>query len=382
MKTNRILLSFPEIATIDMDALNRQAHIINSQVDVNNSINEFEKELAYFTGAANVVLLSSGTSALHLALVSLGIGKGDRVIVPTLTFAATAFPVKYVGAEPVFLDVDLNSWTLDLNLLEEFLGKCKKKSELPKLIIMVDLFGRLCNYDDLAKICDRFSIPFIVDAAESLGSKYNGVSMHPNALMSIVSFNFNKIITTTGGGALLTNNQIIANHVRKLANQARDDFHWYEHSEIGYNYRISPILAAMGRSQLGRIETIIEKRRSIRNDYFELLGDIPGLEVNTDSDWERSNAWLSTIKLDSKIHFEGRDIVRDDLEKENVESRFIWKPLHLQPVFKSSEAILTGASEEIFNTGLCLPSSHTLTENEILRVSKIIKKSLKGNINL
>jgi dTDP-4-amino-4,6-dideoxygalactose transaminase len=382
MKTKRILLSSPEISTIDMDALIKQSHIINSQVDVNDSINEFEKELAYFTGAANVVLLSSGTSALHLALVSLGIGKGDTVIIPTLTFAATAFPVKYVGAEPVFLDVDLDSWTLDLNLLEEFLGKCEKKSELPKLIIVVDLFGRLCNYDDLAKICDRFNIPFIVDAAESLGSKYKEVSIHPRALMSIVSFNFNKIITTMGGGALLTNNQIVANHVRKLANQARDDFHWYEHSEIGYNYRISPILAAMGRTQLGRIETIIEKRRRIRDNYLEFLGDIPGLDVNTDSHWERSNAWLSTIKLDSKFHFKGRDVVRDNLEKENIESRFIWKPLHLQPVFKSSEAILTGVSEEIFNTGLCLPSSHTLTENEILRVSKVIKKSLKGNINL
>ena len=189
-------------------------------------------------------------------------------------------------------------------------------------------------------------------------------------------------MTTTGGGALLTNNELAAKISRKLGNQARDDFHWYEHSEIGYNYRMSPILAALGRSQLGRIKTTIEKRRSIRDNYLELLGDIPGLEVSTDSQWERSNAWLSTIKFDNKIFSNGRDIVRDDLEKENIESRFIWKPLHLQPVFKSCETILTGVSEDIFNTGLCLPSSHTLTKNEILRISDTIKRSLKGNINL
>lgn len=189
-------------------------------------------------------------------------------------------------------------------------------------------------------------------------------------------------MTTTGGGALLTNDELVAKISRKLGNQARDDFHWYEHSEIGYNYRMSPILAALGRSQLGRIEAIITKKRSVRNNYLELLGDTPGLEVCADSQWERSNAWLSTIKFDRKIYANGRDIVRGDLEKENIESRFIWKPLHLQPVFKSCETILSGVSEEIFNTGLCLPSSHTLTKNEIVRIVSTIKKSLKGNINL
>jgi|694.fasta_scaffold81117_2 dTDP-4-amino-4,6-dideoxygalactose transaminase len=382
MTSNRIFLSYPELTQSDIQAINEAIYKINNKdQDKNNLIELFESELANFHNVSHAVALSSGTSAIHLALLALKIREGDRVIVPTLTFAATAFPLSYVGATPIFVDVCRKSWTLDLEILEAHLKKCKK-SDLPKLIISVDLFGRTCDYDELFRIAGDFAIPVIIDAAESLGTKYKEIYTASQGVISILSFNFNKIMTTTGGGALLTNDALTAKISRKLGNQARDDFHWYEHSEIGYNYRISPILAAMGRTQLGRIETIIEKRRRIRDNYLEFLGDIPGLDVNTDSHWERSNAWLSTIKLDSKIHFKGRDIVRDNLEKENIESRFIWKPLHLQPVFKSSEAILTGVSEEIFNTGLCLPSSHTLTENEILRVSKVIKKSLKGNINL
>jgi dTDP-4-amino-4,6-dideoxygalactose transaminase len=185
-------------------------------------------------------------------------------------------------------------------------------------------------------------------------------------------------VTTTGGGALLTNDESIAKMARKIGNQARDNFHWYEHSDIGYNYRMSPILAALGISQLARIETLVEKRRSIRDTYFKLLGDISGLAVSVDSIWERSNAWLSTINLDKKFFPHGRDTLRNSLENENIESRFIWKPLHLQPVFASCQTILTGVSEEIFNTSLCLPSSHTLNQNELVRICDIVKKSLKG----
>ena len=382
MTLNRIFLSYPEFTQSDTQAINEVISKINTKdQDKNNSIELFESELRKFHNVSHVVALSSGTAAIHLALLALKIQEGDRVIVPTLTFAATAFPLSYVRATPVFIDVCRKSWTLDLELLEAHLKKCKK-SDLPKLIISVDLFGRTCDYDELFRIARNFEIPVLIDAAESLGSKYKETYAASQGVISVLSFNFNKVMTTTGGGALLTNDDLAAKISRKLGNQARDDFHWYEHSEIGYNYRMSPILAALGRSQLGRIETIIEKRRSIRDNYLELLGDIPGLEVSTDSQWERSNAWLSTIKIDNKIFSNGRDIVRGDLEKENIESRFIWKPLHLQPVFKSCETILTGVSEDIFNTGLCLPSSHTLTKNEILRISDTIKRSLKGNINL
>jgi dTDP-4-amino-4,6-dideoxygalactose transaminase len=382
MTPNRIYLSYPEFTQSDTQAINEVVSKINyKDQDKNNSIELFESELANFHNVSHVVALSSGTAAIHLALLALKIREGDRVIVPTLTFAATAFPLSYVGATPVFMDVCRKSWTLDLELLEAHLKKCKK-SELPKLIISVDLFGRTCDYDELFRIAGNFAIPVLIDAAESLGSKYKENYAASQGVISVISFNFNKVMTTTGGGALLTNDELAAKISRKLGNQARDDFHWYEHSEIGYNYRMSPILAALGSSQLLRIETIVEKRRSVRNNYLELLGDISGLEVGTDSHWERSNAWLSTIKFDSKVFINGRDIVRVELEKENIESRFIWKPLHLQPVFKSCETILTGTAEEIFNTGLCLPSSHTLTKNEILRITNTIKRSLKGNINL
>lgn len=378
MTQNRIYLSYPEFTQVDIQAVNEVIIKLNSRnQDKNSPIESFENDLAKFHNVSHVVTLSSGTAAIHLALLALKIQAGDRVIVPTLTFAATAFPLSYVGAIPIFIDVCKETWTMDLELLEQYLKKCKK-SELPKAIISVDLFGRTCDYDELSRIAADFDIPVLIDAAESLGSEYKNTPTASQGLISILSFNFNKIVTTTGGGALLTNDESIAKMARKIGNQARDNFHWYEHSDIGYNYRMSPILAALGISQLARIETLVEKRRSIRDTYSKLLGDIFGLTVSVDSKWERSNAWLSTINLDNKIFFHGRDTVRNSLEKENIESRFIWKPLHLQPVFASCQTILTGVSEEIFNTSLCLPSSHTLNQNDLVRICSIVKKSLKG----
>ena len=378
MTQNRIYLSYPEFTQVDIQAVNEVIIKLNSRnQDKNSPTESFENDLAKFHNVSHVVTLSSGTAAIHLALLALKIQAGDRVIVPTLTFAATAFPLSYVGAIPIFIDVCKETWTMDLELLEQYLKKCKK-SELPKVIISVDLFGRTCDYDELSRIAADFDIPVLIDAAESLGSEYKKTPTASQGLISILSFNFNKIVTTTGGGALLTNDELIAKMARKLGNQARDNFHWYEHSDIGYNYRMSPILAELGISQLARIETLVEKRRSIRDTYLKLLGDVSGLAVSVDSKWERSNAWLSTINLDNKIFFRGRDTVRNSLEKENIESRFVWKPLHLQPVFASCQAILTGMSEEIFNTSLCLPSSHTLNQNELVRICNIIKQSLKG----
>ena len=379
MAQNRIHLSYPEFTQGDIQAMNEVINKLNSKdQDKNSSVELFEKQLADFHGVSHVVSLSSGTAAIHLALLALKIKVGDRVIVPTLTFAATAFPLNYIGAVPIFIDVCKKTWTLDLELLHQYLKNCKV-SELPKAIISVDLFGRTCDYDELFKIAEDFDIPVLIDAAESLGSKYKDMPTANLGLISVISFNFNKIITTTGGGALLTNDEKIAKMARKLGYQARDDFHWYEHSSIGYNYRMSPILASLGASQMARIEILIEKRRSIRDLYSELLNEISGIEISVDSKWERTNAWLSTMKLDSDIFPGGRNVVRDNLEKKNIESRFIWKPLHLQPVFASYQAILSGASEEIFNTSLCLPSSHTLKKNEIIQICNIIKSSLKGD---
>ena len=378
MVQNRIHLSYPDFTHADIQIMHEVLDKLNSKdQDKNSSIELFEKQLADFHNVSHVVSLSSGTAAIHLALLALKIGAGDRVIVPTLTFAATAFPLNYVGAIPIFIDVCKKTWTLDLELLHQYLKNCKV-SELPKAIISVDLFGRTCDYDELARVAEEFDIPVLIDAAESLGTKYKNTPTAAKGLISVLSFNFNKIITTTGGGALLTNNETIAKTARKLGNQARENFHWYEHSNIGYNYRMSPILAALGTSQVGRIGLLVEKRRGIRDAYIQLLGEISGIAISVDSKWEQSNAWLSTMKLDNQIFPNGRNIVRDNLEKENIESRFIWKPLHLQPVFASCQAILSGVSEEIFNTSLCLPSSHTLKENEIIRICNIIKNSLTG----
>jgi len=378
MTQNKIYLSYPEFTQDDVRAVNEVITKMGvGNQDKNSPIESFEKDLAKFHNVSYAVSISSGTAAIHLALLALNIQEGDRVIVPTLTFAATAFPLSYIGAIPIFIDVCKETWTLDLELLEQYLKKCKK-SELPKAIIAVDLFGRICDYDELSRISVEFDIPVLIDAAESLGSKYKNTPTASRGFISILSFNFNKIMTTTGGGALLTNDESIANMVRKKGNQARDNFHWYEHSEIGYNYRMSPILAALGISQLARIETFVDKRRSIRDTYCRLFSEIPGLEVSTDSKFERSNAWLTTLKIDDKIFSNGRDTVRNGLEKENIESRFIWKPLHLQPIFASYEAILTGISEEIFNTSLCLPSSHTLNESQLVRICDVVKKSLRG----
>ena len=376
MKKNKVYLSYPEITQQDIVSINNVLKGLAEKNQESNLISQFETQIADFHQISNVVAVSSGTSALHLALIALGIGSGDKVIVPTLTFAATAFPLNYVGALPVFIDVDKKSWTIDIDLLEIYLKKCSK-SELPKLIIAVDLFGHTCDYDRLFELTDKFKIPVLIDAAEALGSKYKGRYTASLGIISILSFNFNKVITTTGGGALLTNNKLFAEKTRKLANQARDNFHWYEHSEIGFNYRMSPILAALGISQLARITEIIEKRKEIGFKYTELLNGIRGITVSNDSQEEISNSWLTIVSFDSKLYPNAREIVRKALEKENIESRFVWKPLHMQPVYSNASTILSGAAEKIFNEGLCLPSGTNLSNSEIERVCNIIKTALQ-----
>jgi dTDP-4-amino-4,6-dideoxygalactose transaminase len=346
-----------------------------SKLEKNNFISDFESSLAKFHQVSNVVLVSSGTSAIHLALIALKIGPRDKVVLPTTTFAATAFPILYNNATPVFIDIDPNSWTIDLDLLENYLKKCSK-SELPKAILVVDLFGRTCDYDKLFEISNSYEISVIIDAAESLGSKYKDSYSASLGDVSILSFNLNKVITTTGGGAILTNDNFIANTCRKLANQARDDVHWYQHSEVGFNYRISPILAALGLSQFKRIETIVEKRRWIRDTYRNKLNDINGITVGQDSPWEIANAWLSTIQFDSTKFPNKRDIVFNNLKAENIESRFTWKPLHMQPIFIKNEKHLNGTAEKVFIESLCLPSSNSLNLEQIEKICNVIQKSI------
>ncbi len=376
MKNKQIFLSYPEFTIGDFLALNKTLNNLNKKPEqATKIIKNFEEKLASLHGVAHAVALSSGTASIHLGLKALDIKQGDQVIIPSLTFAATAFPVLYSGAIPIFMDVDKYSWTLDLDLLDTYLKNCKQ-SELPKLIIPVDLFGKTCDYDRLIDISNTYGIPIMIDSAESLGTKFRNFSPASKVPISIISFNFNKILTTLGGGALLTNDKKIELSARKLSNQARENFHWYEHNEVGFNYRINSLQAALGISQLSRLEATVNIRRSIRNEYLKNLSGIKGLSVIQDSNWEISNSWLTLIRFDSQIFPNGRDKAYNLLRQNNIESRFVWKPLHLQPVFRGFTSILSGSSEEIFRTSLCLPSSNFLTKAEIKKICILIRKSL------
>jgi dTDP-4-amino-4,6-dideoxygalactose transaminase len=369
-------LSYPEFTTSDFLALNKTLHSLNKKPEqVGTIIENFERKLASSYGVAHAVALSSGTAAIHLGLKALNIKQGDKVIIPSLTFAATAFPVMYMGAIPIFIDVDKHTWNLDLDLLENNLKECKK-SELPKLIICVDLFGKMCDYERLIEISNMYEVPVMIDSAESLGSKYKKFNPVSKVPISIVSFNFNKILTTLGGGVLLTNDKKIESIARKLSNQARENFHWYEHNEVGFNYRMNSLQAALGASQLKRLDKSIKSRRGIRKLYNKNLAGIKGLKIIQDSNWEISNSWLTLIQFEKPLFPNGRDNAYNLLSQNNIESRFIWKPLHLQSVFKEYRSILTGVSEEIFNTSLCLPSSNFLTKADIDNICDLIKKSL------
>jgi len=376
LKNKQIFLSYPEFTIGDFLALNKTLNNLNKKPEQSTKIiKNFEAELASLHGVAHAVALSSGTASIHLGLKALDIKQGDQVIIPSLTFAATAFPVLYSGAIPIFMDVDEYSWTLDLYLLDAYLKNCKN-SELPKLIISVDLFGKTCDYDRLVDISNTYGVPIMIDSAESLGTKFKNFSPASKVPISIISFNFNKILTTLGGGALLTNDKKIELSARKLSNQARENFHWYEHNEVGFNYRINSLQAALGISQLSRLEATVNIRRNIRNEYLKNLSEIKGVSVIQDSNWEISNSWLTLIRFDSQIFPNGRDKVYNLLRQNNIESRFVWKPLHLQPVFRGYASILSGSSEEIFRTSLCLPSSNFLTKAEIKKISILIRKSL------
>jgi dTDP-4-amino-4,6-dideoxygalactose transaminase len=376
LKNKQIFLSYPEFTIGDFLALNKTLNNLNKKPEqATKIIKNFEEKLASLHGVAHAVALSSGTASIHLGLKALDIKQGDQVIIPSLTFAATAFPVLYSGAIPIFMDVDKYSWTLDLDLLDTYLKNCKQ-SELPKLIIPVDLFGKTCDYDRLIDISNTYGIPIMIDSAESLGTKFRNFSPASKVPISIISFNFNKILTTLGGGALLTNDKKIELSARKLSNQARENFHWYEHNEVGFNYRINSLQAALGISQLSRLEATVNIRRSIRNEYLKNLSGIKGLSVIQDSNWEISNSWLTLIRFDSQIFPNGRDKAYNLLRQNNIESRFVWKPLHLQPVFRGFTSILSGSSEEIFRTSLCLPSSNFLTKAEIKKICILIRKSL------
>jgi dTDP-4-amino-4,6-dideoxygalactose transaminase len=342
------------------------------------NVNGLEKDLSsYLLNNVHVAALSSGTAALHLALILTGIGAGDEVICQSMTFSASANPIRYLNAIPVFVDSETDTWNMDPNVLEDAIIKRKAKGKMPKAIIPVHLYGMPAKMNEIMVIAEKYEIPVIEDAAEALGSSINGKKCGTFGVMSILSFNGNKIITTSGGGALVSENEEFIKKATFLATQARDPAPHYQHSHIGYNYRMSNICAGIGRGQMEVLPERIMQRRANFSFYEKELKSFEGISFVNEPDGFYSNRWLTTILVDpDKTGGITRENIRLALEKENIESRPLWKPMHLQPIFEGYPYYGNQVAENLFQNGLCLPSGSNLTEGELERVLGVFKKML------
>ncbi len=344
----------------------QEAFDTNWIAPLGKNVDEFENELASKINSKYAAALSSGTAALHMALQAIGVGKGDVVFCPTLTFSATANPIIYQGAVPVFIDSDLETWNVSTTALEEAFKKYS-----PKAVIVVHLYGLSADMDKICEICKKHNVTIIEDAAESLGTTYKGKHTGTFGEYGIFSFNGNKIITTSGGGMLVSNNEERIAKVRFWSTQSRDKARHYQHSELGYNYRMSNIVAGIGRGQLKVLDRRVEQKRYIYEFYKTEFKDIKDIEFMPVNEWNKPNYWLTCIMLKGKI----RPIdIMEALEKENIESRPIWKPMHKQPFFEKYGFIDEGVSEKIFENGVCLPSDTKMTDKDLARICTIIKK--------
>jgi len=369
---SRVYLSPPHMEGMELEFL-QEAFRSNWIAPLGPQVDAFEQEFAEAVGVGYAAALSSGTAALHLALLLLGVGEGDEVFCSDLTFAATAFAITYAGARPVFIDCDRVSWNMDPGLLEEALESRAREGRLPKAVIVVDLYGQSADWDPILKACERYGVPVIEDAAEALGATYRGRPVGGFGRFGVFSFNGNKIITTSGGGMLVSDDREAVERARFLASQARDPAPHYQHSTIGYNYRMSNLLAAVGRGQLRVLEERVEARRRVFSRYEELLGDLPGLEFMPEAEYGRATRWLTCLTIDPEVAGVSREEIRVALEAEDIESRPVWKPMHLQPVFEGCELWRGGVSAELFGRGLCLPSGSSLTGVEQDRVACITR---------
>ena len=337
-------------------------------------VDGFERDLQDFTGASHAAALSSGTAALHLSLILLGVKPGDQVICQSMTFSASANPIAYQGAIPVFIDSEPETWNLCPDALEQALKELDAKGQRPKAIIPVHLYGMPAKMDDIIQLAVKYEVPIIEDAAEALGSEINGKKCGTFGKMGVLSFNGNKIITTSGGGALLSEEEALIDKARFLATQARDPAPHYQHSHIGFNYRMSNVLAGIGRGQMKVLEERVAQRRANFDFYRTLLGDLPGIQFLGEPDGYFSNRWLTTILI-SPEETGGitRETLRLALEEGNIESRPLWKPMHLQPVFEQSPFFGGRIAENLFEKGLCLPSGSNMNPEEKERLAEILK---------
>lgn len=359
MAALRILLSPPDVGKVERDAL-LDAFDSNWIAPAGPHLASFEAAFAAYTNAEAAVAVSSGTAAIHLALLLHGVGAGDEVIVPTLTFVATANAVSYVGATPVLMDSDQSTWTLCPELLADTLRARADTGNLPAAVLAVDIYGQCADYDRLSEVCEQYEIPLIADAAESLGAEYRGKPSGSVADMSCFSFNGNKIITTSGGG-MITGSAPMVDKARYLASQARQPVPHYEHTEVGYNYRMSNLLAALGEAQLSGLDARMLLRKQSRDRYVEALRDNPHVaSFMPVASYGEPNGWLTVAQLEGR----NPESVCAQMADRGVEVRRAWKPMHMQPLFDQNECVLNGVSESIYESGICLPSGSGLSEED------------------
>ena len=373
MKKNRIYLSPPNVGNIEKELL-LKAYKSNWISPLGPNVDGFEKEVADYLDVKYSCALSSGTAALHLALKVLGIKKGDFVLCPSMTFVASSNVILYEQAIPIFIDVNFDDWTIDIKALEIAVKKYK-----PKILISVDLYGQSCNYDAIDHICKKYKVLLIEDSAEALGSEYKNKKLGSYGDLSILSFNGNKIITTSGGGMLISENEDYVNRAMYYSTQSREPFRHYEHKEIGYNYRLSNLLVAIGRGQLKKIDSYVSKKREVFNRYFDNLSSLDGFVFMQEAKNCFSNRWLTTLLIDSNKSGIDRDDIIRALEEENIESRPVWKPMHLQPLYKKNLYVKSGKkdnSADLFMKGICLPSGSNLDKKDQYKIIEIIKSLL------
>ncbi len=369
-ESERIYLSAPHMSGQEQQYI-AEAFDTNWVAPVGPHIDRFEAEFAERIGVKHAVAVASGTAAIHLTIRHLGLKPGEEVFCSTGTFAATVNPIVYEQGAPVFIDSDPATWNIDCNLLQDELKRCAKRGKLPRAVIAVDLYGQCADWDALTEICDYYSVPLIEDAAEALGATYRGKPAGSFGWANIFSFNGNKIITTSGGGMLVTNDATLAARARFLATQARDPAPHYEHSHIGYNYRMSNLLAGVGRAQLRVLDDRVAARRAIFDQYQAALGNEPGISFMPEAAYGRANRWLTCVLIDAEEFGASREDLRLHLESQNIESRPVWKPMHCQPVFEKCRRVGGDVFEQFFQDGLCLPSGSSLTPSDIERVISV-----------
>lgn len=373
----RIYLSAPDLG-LDERALLNDAVDSNWIAPLGPHVDAFEREIAETLGVRHAVALSSGTAALHLALLLAGVGPGDVVLMPTLTFVATANAIRYAGGQPVFVDSEWTSWNIDPSLLAEELSALARSGSLPAAVVTVDLYGQCCDYDRVLPVCEEYGVRIIEDAAEALGAIYGARAAGSFGDIGVLSFNGNKIITTSGGGMLVTENEQFATRARHLATQAREPSLYYEHSELGFNYRLSNLLAAVGRGQLLHLDQKVSRRRAIYERYYEAMSATEGVSFMPEVPSGRSTRWLTVALIDPITFGADRDAVISKFHAADIEARPAWKPMHRQPLYENARVVGGGVADAIFERGICLPSGSGLTDADLSRVIDVFQDAARS----